>query len=573
MKKAIAKHPAPLPPKTRAVRLYTAAIAALVFACLVALMWGAYNPHSGMSYETAFPFASETGTGLHAFFYGDDMRIHTSTFYHLSYLLGEALGMRGSYLPYQLVYAILWWARGMLVFVILRRFFPDCLSLCYSAGAFAIVHSSDGSLQWVGQLNQFGFIFWMLLGMYCFVRAWDAARTRAVVAWSLAGAFFIYMSLWSYESQIALVVAFPILLVAVRRTWRKPIQLSIWYAVPLAYFICAYINYAQSKGQSYQESVMRKSWSLAAIAGDWVFNIAASLEFWSWNQNGLPSSISTATMLSIFAALVFAAGWLAIIRQPGARDLANPFARGARSCAMLLAAGLVALTLSFPVYLLLNSARMLWRTQILSGAGAAAVMAAALGLLSCLPLRRHARTALVVVLGTLIVYCGSFSAIQKGAFHRSIWDRYRTAMLEIFQFAPDLQPGAVVILTNVPRNADPFGDNLWFQLAIRLAYPDIPVAGNYYYSDGTPGPGTHLAIEGTYWNLDTGGLGYPFVPLPLERTVVVEYNTSGAGKLLDKLPPFLCPRGCPAQLYDPAHGLITGPVSPIAARRYNVPGQ
>jgi len=28
----------------------------------------------------------------------------------------------------------------------------------------------------VEQINQFGFIFWMLLAMYCFVRAWDSKR-------------------------------------------------------------------------------------------------------------------------------------------------------------------------------------------------------------------------------------------------------------------------------------------------------------------------------------------------------------------------------------------------------------
>jgi hypothetical protein len=39
------------------------------------------------------------------------------------------------------------------------------------AGALVIVHSSDGALQWVGQMNQFGFIFWMLLAFYLLTRA------------------------------------------------------------------------------------------------------------------------------------------------------------------------------------------------------------------------------------------------------------------------------------------------------------------------------------------------------------------------------------------------------------------
>jgi len=30
---------------------------------------------------------------------------------------------------------------------------------------------------------------------------------------------------------------------------------------------------------------------------------------------------------------------------------------------------------------------------------------------------------------------------------------------------------------------------MWLDLALRLVYPGIPVAGLYYYADGTPGPG------------------------------------------------------------------------------------
>ena len=48
-------------------------------------------------------------------------------------------------------------------------------------GALVVVHASDGALQWVGQMNQFGFIFWMLLAFYALTFAADASSPVAVV--------------------------------------------------------------------------------------------------------------------------------------------------------------------------------------------------------------------------------------------------------------------------------------------------------------------------------------------------------------------------------------------------------
>src|SRR5262249_38402562 len=92
------------------------AIAAVVYVALVLLMWAPYTALSGLGYETAFPYMSETASALQGFLYrGDPLRIHTNTFYQLSYLLGEAFGVGGSYVPYQIVHALLWWARGVLI--------------------------------------------------------------------------------------------------------------------------------------------------------------------------------------------------------------------------------------------------------------------------------------------------------------------------------------------------------------------------------------------------------------------------------------------------------------------------
>src|SRR5262249_49454741 len=211
------------------------------------------------------------------------LRIHTNTFYQLSYLLGEAFGVGGSYVPYQIVHALLWWARGVLIFLILKRLLPDCLTIAYVAGALVLVHASDGALQWVGQLNQFGFIFWMLLACYLLAVAADHRRLVVSLLCGATACLATYMSLWSYESQILLVMAFPLVL------WTRPgadrrrllLLSAAWYAVPVTYLWLSIAKYLQSSGQTYQESVVRPTWTPADILGDWWFNIVASLEFWN----------------------------------------------------------------------------------------------------------------------------------------------------------------------------------------------------------------------------------------------------------------------------------------------------
>jgi hypothetical protein len=179
--------------------------------------------------------------------------------------------------------------------------------------------------------------------------------------------------------------------------------------------------------------------------------------------------------------------------------------------------------------------------------------------------------AIVITAGAMIAFCGSVAAIEKGGVHRYDWDRHRNALLGVLQFAPSVHPETVVVLTNVPKDDDPFYDNLWFDLGLRLMYPGVPVAGAYFYEDGSPAPGNDFRLEGASWRWDGKGFGRLFPTTPLDKTIVVEYHRSGAPKLLETLPPFVCPTGCATELYRPSTAIAAGPVSPIAARRFGAP--
>jgi hypothetical protein len=538
-------------------------------------MWGAFNIYSGMPYETGFPYYSETTTWQRGFLnIADTMRIHTNTFYQVSYLLGEITHHGGSYVPFQVVYALLWWARGFLVFVLLRKFLPRWQAVAYVAGALVLVHAADGSLQWVGQMNQFGFIFWMLLGFYFLTLALEVRWYFSILFVIVAGAA-AYMSLWSYESEIVMIVAFPLVLALhPKRSWLKLGLLSVaWYSVPAVYIQQSIQRYSHSGGHTYQESVLRTSWGVASVLSDWWFNIAFSLEFWKWLRGPWRTSVTTAVLLAALATAVFAAAAWVMVHQWNAGLKRDPARPDARTWGILLAVGFVLLALSFPVFLILNTARMLWRTQLLAGVGAGITLTALAGLASRFLPAEKARMVAFITLSSVVTYAGSEAAIHRGALHRRIWDRHRETIREVLQVAPSVKPNTVIVLTNVPKGDDPFGHDMWYDFGLRLVYPGIDVSGIYYYDDGTAAPGDNLkaSASGDLWTWDK--TGYP----PLVRnasvanTIVVRYDGSGKGTLEESVPAFVCGAEC-GKLYNPA-GLITGPISPRAARRYELDRQ
>src|SRR2546430_818142 len=72
-----------------------------------------------------------------------------------------------------------------------------------------LVHASDHAHNWVGQMHQFGMIFWMLLSIYALLLALTAQMDLAACVLVLLGMFFARMSLWSYESQVFIILAAP----------------------------------------------------------------------------------------------------------------------------------------------------------------------------------------------------------------------------------------------------------------------------------------------------------------------------------------------------------------------------
>src|SRR5439155_15967310 len=85
---------------------------AAAYGLLVLIMWGPVGSTNGLSGETCWAYASETRSKIEGFISrGNPTRVHVNCFYHLAYLLSMALQIKWSFVPYQIVYACLWWAR------------------------------------------------------------------------------------------------------------------------------------------------------------------------------------------------------------------------------------------------------------------------------------------------------------------------------------------------------------------------------------------------------------------------------------------------------------------------------
>ena len=236
----------------------------------------------------------------------------------------------------------------------------------------------------------------------------------------------------------------------------------------------------------------------------------------------------------------------------------------------LLVAGVILLIMSFPAYLLLGTDYMLsgWRTQLLSAIAAALVLTSCIFLVSA-PIRHvTVHKLLCLILAAAVIFDGATRVLEYGAMHRSIWRRHQAVMQKLIRAAPQVKPGTLFVFLNVPKENDPFGDQLWFDLAVRLAYPEIPVVGIYYYEDGTLAPGQKFALAGDHWKWEGGGVG-PMVTSPsLDKTIVLSYRDDRVAALVETVPAFLCQRQCAAEHYAPHSDIIGQTPSPVAERRY-----
>ncbi len=534
----------------------------VAYALMVVSIWGSYAFTSGLPSETVFPHASDVqGWSLKGFLFPHDFtRIHTATFYHIAYLAADLAGVPGAYASYQIVYAILWWARGLLVFLVLRRLFPGQVLLPYAAGALCLVHATDHAFLWVGQLNQQGFMFWMMLAFYFFVASIQAETAARAVSSAIAAGLFAHMSLWSYESPLPLILVFPLLVLALHRPIaRRAWWISAgWYVVPAVYMAMLGIRYFVFRSETYQKTVMRPDLSVAAWLTDWIFNARVSLTMATRPINPTEIGDRQALLLAGGAAAAFLAGALVLARVSRS-TLADRGVAG-----KVLVGGVVLLLMSFPAYLVLTSSRDLWRTQMLSGIGAAMVVASATALV-CSWLPRRLSMLVFWGAGTAVVCYAGFCGVLRGDIHRLVWKEHRLTMAAVLRAAPQVAPRTMIVL--IAKGTDPLGSSYWWDMAVRVAYPGTPVTGAYYL-DGLPGPDNFHRLRDDRWRWENRVFDVQVADARLSETIVLEFKGRGIVTLVFKLPPYLCESGCSPRSYDPVARIVAAKPSVKSLNRY-----
>ena len=548
-------------------RFYAVAVA--TFLVIVICMWAWYGLHSGMGYETHFPLQSEsTERGRH---FGIDMRRFTSTFYHLSYQIGSWAGYAGSYVPYQLVYAALWVLRGLLVVQIVRMLGDRQGGIALLAGAFTVVHGADASLNWVGQLNQAGFIFWMLLAFVVLVKTFQLEH-RLVVAVPLVviAAQLARVCIYSYESPLPLVFGFPVLVLTffLGWSWRRAMLLGAFYLLPLQFvWRWLQISFSRDSEASYQFSVLREDWRIGSILSDWMTNTWHSLAFWQWPGAPSDSSAALYVVIAVCAVIALATLLVAIAAvRPGHGQTVKSRTPGFELRLLTLSVAMV--VLSFPAYLLLDSATSNWRTQLLSAPGAGIAWSSALTLLSRIRWQREwVGTTALSMLAAGIVVAGIWAG-QVGAFnHRLAWERHRVVVASLLGIAPRVTDRTLILLVN--RQATPliFGENVWWDYAVRLAYPRQEVTGIYFDPGGSIAPGAHIRVEGATFKLGAD-IDLAFDAASVGQTMVLEWLPGDRLRLARGLPDWLSVESRLREEYRPQTLIGPWPPDPRAVRRF-----
>jgi hypothetical protein len=136
----------------------------------------------------------------------------------------------------------------------------------------------------------------------------------------------------------------------------------------------------------------------------------------------------------------------------------------------------------------------------------------------------------------------------------------------ILDVVPHVKQGTLIAYTNVPPSTDPFGDTMWFDMAVRLSYPREVVTGEYFLQGGKAAPNQTLTLRNGVWR----ATGRGFTPLmqsaPLRDTIFVRYGAKGA-TVLRHVPRFLAAAAAGAA-YSPESQIDGSVPDARAVRRY-----
>lgn len=524
----------------------------LAYAVLTMAMWGTFAFDRGLYLETIFPYRCQRSLWHCLAYPNDPFRPYNSLFLGLSYLFrfGD-----GSYRVYQLVYGLLFWGRGWLTFLVLRQVAPAYPLFGFLVGALVLVHASDPLLNWLGQMHQLGFQVFLLLAIYWLLRSWFSECKNSRFGYLALAISALYISLWTYEAHLFLILTVPLLLWQIRPKLNYQFMYTAvaWYALPLVYGGLQAWRYLAERVDNYQSrsisaltpELLLENWSAQLMRslnpGRWGIILRESTELIG---EGLtqPEQMARITVVIVgLVATVMLAGWWYLKQMKG---LIQWPSRQFLGLAFIWGFGW--LVLSFPFYLLLENNIFFIRTQMLSSFGTALMWVSGVMLLASYFRSIAIRQGLVLLIYGGILIQGVRAGLLLQDTHVAMWQVYRNVMSQIRDLAPQLRNNTIVIILGVPHPPRYY-----------YYYP-FNYENAIHYSIHLLNPGKNLigAFQTTGLFNDSSGNKLPTKMIKLKKLgqqffsqdcIVFRYQTDGRLTLLEQVPQELL-----SDLHDPS---------------------
>lgn len=550
---------------------WTPWLVAGAYLVLVVCFWGWYVFDRGLHGDTIYVELSQTRSWFDGFFYPyDRTRQGISFAFHLAYLLSN-----GSYLSLHLLFGLFVWLTGLLTYRLVKSFFPDAEFLAFASGAIALTHGGDdfGNLVSVIMVRQA--VVGVLLAVLLLRVGWIQRRPLLLIPIAVAQ----FSSLWTYEAGLLMLVCAPVLIMSAGMSWPRFLRWSAaWSVLPFLNIGSMVYRYKVLNEVSYQSAQLADRIDLPFTAQRlWDFS-AHGVLFWRWAVRWMgPQGGCVADNLRDFGVPI-AIGAVSFLACGGAvawierrRGTPVPWARA------LLAAGFF-MALSYGPYLALKpeNASPFWRTQFFAAPAAAIFLAAFAGLLDHV---LRARRVIALLICGAAVGTGTYAGLSGQLEQTRRWEPYRDVMAGIVAAAPRIKDDTLVTLVgtppayfhtlceNPPVPNPPFEDQMWFNSALQVLYPNTRLVGLFWWSDGTS-PGSSIKFDfgpsGAKMNktnvgLDGNEFGY-------DQMLAFQWDAERGAVLLPVFPSALIRGSVNPDNYDAAARILPGP-APVETLR------
>ncbi len=553
--------------------LWRNTLIALLLLGIVSLIWLPFNFKLGVVLEP-WGLVNDFDIGEPLFWGINASRPLTWLGWQLAYFLTP-----DSFIGANFVMLVLWWAKAVLVYLIVRRLLPSTV-LAFGVAVLYTVYPADYALLWMSGINQHQGVFFFLLATYSLLRLWDSHQLYSQLVWGGVMALSIFISLGTYEVGYPLIYTAPILLLWLidgrfpRRFWKI---VGVWYLVAIVITIPQFgvITGSIEQSTGYYVGLLdtgekEGSFILAAMQSTLNMFIRHFITAWQeafqhW-QNFLQSGHSNLFIASIGAGVLATLATLWFWRSDEGLERYNW-----RRQFLILAAGLVIMVLGFAAFLPSSLRDTHTRTYYYNSLGSALVILfVLLTLARVLPFRR---VFVALTLGMLVTL-GMARDLEEHRYRVELSRQQHRLLSATVEEIGALSPQATVVLLAEPA------DDLHLQTGYIDGFNVYGMGLDYLYRLATTNNTWDDSRRGCIHLLGDERLQCNFTPdglrfyhndtelIPYDRLVVLRFLGAGRVRLLDALPDGLLPESAPIDTYNP-YALID-PDAPPPSRVYTL---